>query len=420
MEDLLEKNNLAHLISTGASILGTSGEVAITVRSLAQLAGVSPTTVQHHFPTRTCLLAAIYDEAIKRDMSRLAQLDAAVRQAGVPNGEAALGLVQGLIADACGANSERTLARISALIGIGRGRTTGGRRKARAWAARSREFLARALHDITPAPRRASRFLLEFLTGIELASLGCRQSPLLPLLNAELVAYGFEVAIGLARPRCPAWFNLCAAQALQQSHEESAKSGTGKTPRALQDILAASARILAGDGPGELTYRNAAKAAGVATSLVGYHFRSKNDLLYAAYRYIHDQFARDIMAASVPLKSTGLQAGLDLVIDTPAGPKPAYVASLEAVVASAYEAGMTDLAWKTRMTRGVYYLHPRWDADSRLGAVDFTVHALSIWTLGATLIAESCCRPPATIACLRRRFAEAERIFPNVRGAGKS
>lgn len=421
MPDLSEQDTLAHLLATGTGILGMSGEAAITVRYLAELASVSATTLQHHFPYRSGLLAAIYQEALQRDSNRLMQLGMAARQANIAGDTAALALVQGIINDACGANSARTLARVAALTGISRNKHS-HRQMARKWVVHSHTVYTQVLQGIAPSPRKAASFLLEFITGMELMSLGCRQNPRLPLLNAELIQHAVGLFSGKTQPHthCPAWFRLCASEALSQSQQERLKASSAKVPRSLHGILSASARVLAGDGPRELTYRNVAKAAGVAPSLVTYHFRSRHDLLYAAYRYIHNQFARDSMANSVPTKSTGLQATLELVIDTPAGPRPAYMASLEAIVACAYEQDMADMAFKTRMTRGVYYLHPNWDADSRLSAIDFSIHAVSIWALGATLMAEACYAPPVAIQHLRRRFSEAEHVFLDMRLLGKT
>jgi hypothetical protein len=73
-----------------------------------------------------------------------------------------------------------------------------------------------------------------------------------------------------------------------------------------------------------------------------------------------------------------------------------------------------DFAWRTRMTRGVYYLRPRWDSDTELNDADFNIHAFSVWTAGATLLAELCWSESRKAGCLRSRFSAVERLFSNV------
>ncbi|QBR02765.1 TetR/AcrR family transcriptional regulator [Paraburkholderia pallida] len=400
-----QAETVSKLIAAGMTILGTSGETAVTIRNVAAAAGLSAPTVQRHFPAKEDLLLALHDAALERDAARLAQLGTVLPALGPRGMEGAQAIACALIADSCGANASDTLARVAALASIAR--RDGARSMARRWASRRQAVLAQALAGTVAAPRRDARFLLEYLTGVELLSLGCRRHPMIPILNAELVEHGFRVAIGQSRAQCPAWFRYCASQVLRERHQENQASQGGRTAHARDVILAASARILAEHGPAELTHRAVAKEAQIAPSLVSYHFRSKNDLLYGAYRYIHDRFA----TAPVPATTSPTRATLNVVIDTGAGAKPAYVASLETIIAAAYDSELADFAWRTRMTRGVYYLHPEWSDQDELNATDFSVHAFSVWTVGATLLAQACWTGKRREQCLHSRFAEAEQRF---------
>jgi AcrR family transcriptional regulator len=404
-----QAETISKLIAAGTAILGTSGEVAVTIRNVAAEAGISAPTVQRYFPVKEDLLLALYDAALERDAERTAPLGETLPTLARPGVDEARELACALVADSCGANAPDTLARVAALASIAR--RNGPRAAARRWVSRRRALLTHAIAGIAPAPRRAARFLLEFLTGVELLSLGCRQRPLVPILNAELVGYGLRIAIGQSRAECPAWFRHCASQVLRERHLEQQESQGGRTAHARDAILAASSRILAEHGPAELTHRAVAKEAQVAPSLVSYHFRSKNDLLYGAYRYIHDRFANAPASADVPAESTPTQTTLNVVIDTQSGAKPAYVASLEAIIAAAYDSELADFAWRTRMTRGVYYMHPEWSDEDELNHTDFNVHAFSVWTAGATLLAEACWSGTRRARCLRSQFSDAEQRF---------
>jgi len=402
MGDRQATDSVGQLVSAGVSILGTEGSTRVTVRSVATLAGVSGTTVQHYFRTKEHLLNTLYDEALRRDTERLTSLDATLPSAESEEDRATIlrELVRGLLSDACGINASRTLARVAALAGIARHDESHA--SARIWFARSRQLLARALTRLVPRPRASARFLLELLCGIELVSLGCRHNPLVPMLNAELLDYGVDAVLGRKPQRCPAWFKRCATDVLHQRREDP--NANDKTPHARAEILAASARILADHGPAELTHRNVAKEAGVAASLVSYHFRAKTDLLYGAYRYIHDRFTHEQAPANQP--------HVDWIVTKRAGARPAYVASLEAIVAAAFDPEMAPFAWVTRMTRGVYYLHHDANAPVDLGDKDFNVHAFSIWLIGATLAAEACWTSRRRARCLLSRMSVAQALFP--------
>jgi AcrR family transcriptional regulator len=405
LEHPQQTETVSKLIAAGMAILGTAGETAVTIRSVAAAAGLSAPTVQRHFPAKEDLLLALHEAALERDAARIAQLGTVLPVLGPQSIESAQEMACALIADSCGANASDTLARVAALASIAR--RDGPRSLARRWVSRRQAMLAQALSGTVTAPRRAARFLLEYLTGVELLSLGCRQYPMVPILNAELVGHGFRVAIGQSHPQCPAWFRYCASQVLRERHQENQASQGGRTAHARDAILAASSRILAEHGPAELTHRAVAKEAQIAPSLVSYHFRSKNDLLYGAYRYIHDRFAN----APAPGAASPTQATLNVVIDTGAGAKPAYVASLEAIIAAAYDSELADFAWRTRMTRGVYYMHPQWSDQDELTNMDFSVHAFSVWTVGATLLAQACWSEERRARCLHSRFSDAEQRF---------
>lgn len=59
------------LLDTAKSIVGTHGADALTLVSLAEAAGVTRPVVYDHFPTRSNLLIALYDEIAEHQLSIL-------------------------------------------------------------------------------------------------------------------------------------------------------------------------------------------------------------------------------------------------------------------------------------------------------------------------------------------------------------
>lgn len=64
-----------------------------------------------------------------------------------------------------------------------------------------------------------------------------------------------------------------------------------------EHLLEAVLTVLADQGVGALSVRTVAAAAGVSPAQVQYYYRTKNDLVKAAYEYAGDQFVADIEAA---------------------------------------------------------------------------------------------------------------------------
>lgn len=64
-----------------------------------------------------------------------------------------------------------------------------------------------------------------------------------------------------------------------------------------EHVLDAVLTVLAEQGVGALSVRTVAAAAGVSPAQVQYYYRTKNDLVKAAYEYAADQFVADLEAA---------------------------------------------------------------------------------------------------------------------------
>jgi AcrR family transcriptional regulator len=402
------------LIDAATALMRDLGPVGVTFRSVADVAQVSVATVQHHFGTKEQLLLLVQQAALRDDARRLRAFAEALPVA-IATPETVHAMMRSLIADACGANAERTRARLSALMAATR--DGAARPAARRWLGAHRHFFGKLLKGVAPAPESAARYLIEVMIGIEVVSLGCRRQSIVPLLNDELLRYAVEAALGRCQPTCPDAFRANVTALLHVRRERHAiaagdKAGKSeKSARVRHDILNATATVLARGGLGELTHRAVAKEAGIGASLVSYHFRGIGDLLHAAYRHIHDGFARVAMPARGPAMGP-FQAVLAAMLGARHGGVPAVLGSLEALIASAYDEQLADMAWQTRLMRGVYYLHAPDAEEFPLRSADFFAHMLSIWGLGLSLVSHAAWSGRRFESCLRGRFDAVEPFFP--------
>lgn len=404
--------SVEQLVAAGVELLGSEGVGGVTVRAVAARAGLAFATVQHHFPCKDALLQAVYAAALERDAQRCAEFEALLACAPA-DADGALQIVRAMLAGACGAAAADTAARNAALLACARRR--GPYRCSRRWLARRRNLLSRALRGVTPQPRAAARFLMELLLGLELLTLGCRSHPLLPLLNDELLRYGFDIALGRAQPRYSPWFEHAALDALRRDAAalQPELSAAGRRAGGRRKILEAGARILAERGAAELSHRSVAKEAGVALSVVSYHFRAVNDLVYGVYRFVQSESAA-FAVAHRPLPELARSPLVNAAASLRIGAAPAYLASLEAIVAAAHSAELAEFAWKTRMTRGVYYFYRAAEGAIEFGTAAFNVHAYSVWAAGVTLLAEAGWSPRRLEELLFARLERAGGLFPAV------
>ena len=406
-----KSDSVGLLIAAGAALLGESGLGGVTVRAVAARAGLAFPTVQHHFPTKDALVRAVYEEALLRDLRHLNAFEVMLAAQAPADTDSALSVLNAMLAWSCGAGATVTAARNAALMGIGRNR--GPYRASRHWMARRRALIGSVLRALTPRWREASRLLLELMVGIELMTLGCREQALIPLLNAELLRHGLFAALGQGRPYYSQWFERSALDALRKDEQSQREADEGRTRRAgpaRRKILLAGARILAERGVTELSHRSVAREAGVALSVVSYHFRASSDLVYGVYRFVQNETAAFTIEKEYR-HGPGSRPGSTSMFDLRIGDAPAYIASLEAVIAAAHDPEMADFAWKTRMTRGVYYFYRAGETE-HFDAAAFNMHVFSIWGAGNTLLAEALWKENRIAALLRGRLEQAGGLFP--------
>jgi AcrR family transcriptional regulator len=402
-------DSVEKLVAAGVALLGTTGHDGVTIRAVAAQAGFSVAAVQHHFPSKERLLNAVYAQALQQDVAAAQALEQLL--GAPPNDESGvLRILDGALAISCGAAAARTAARNEALLGIAR--QHGPYRLVQHWRGHRQAGLARLLGTLCAEPRAAARMLLELLLGLELLSLGCREHPLTPQLNGEVLSYGLSAALGRARDHCPDWLEHAVSTAVREQREALAAAPVGRDRGARARILDAAAQLLCERGATALNHRSAAQQAGLAVSVVSYHFRTKSDLLYGAFQHIRSEITRFSLAAN-PLAQGVAQMPLPhAVVDLQFGSAPAYLGMLEAVIAAATDAELADFAWKTRILRGVYHLFLERPEDYRFDAAAFNRYVFSSWSAGATLLAQASWQPARLTPLLHDRLERVGSLFP--------
>lgn len=389
------------LVAAGLALLGETGHGGVTVRAVAARAGFSVAAVQHHFPSKERLLAAVYAQALAEDADAAVALTHALGTQAADSA-AALRVLGGLLAINCGAAAARTAARNEALLGAARRRIP--QRLVRRWRARRQAGLATLLTGLTPQPRAAARTVLELLVGIELVSLGCRTHPLTPQLNAEVLGYVLAATLGDARAHSPGWLEPIVAEAVRQERERRAAAPTGRDRGARAKVLDAAARVLCEQGASALNHRSVARQAETALSVVTYHFRTKADLLYGTFQHIRAEVTRFSLAAN-PASAAQQATVPPAIIELTFGDAPSYLGMIEASIAAATDAELSGFAWNTRILSGIYHLLLERPEDYRFDAAAFDRFAFVAWLNGAALLAQASWKPGCTGSLLHSRLA---------------
>ena len=255
-------DSFERLVAAGVALLGARGRGGVTVRAVAAQAGFSVAAVQHHFPTKERLLDAVYAEALAQDAAASLTMTQVL---GIAPGNIAAvrRALSGLLAISCGAASQRTAARNEALLGSAR--QAGGHSQTRRWRAQRLAGLTELVTGLTPHPRRVARLLLELLVGLEVLSLGCREQPLTPQLNEEVLDYMLNAAFGERRHYQPDWLAPIVEEAV--SEERAQRASTPARDRGTRArVLDAAARVLCEQGATALNHRSVARQAEVRRS----------------------------------------------------------------------------------------------------------------------------------------------------------
>lgn len=358
------------IVETGLALIAESGPRAASIRSIADHAGLPPPTLQHHYPTKALLYRAIYAAAIER-------------QCGISRD-----LLQGL--SALPPSRALSLEAATALLGCWLSRLRDATlvvldllaQAARdpAYADLAQEWQARSTALFTETVRctaAEARFLGELLIGLALTSTTPTRTAEFDILNREVLALALGTAPSPSQGRWRRlfWEMLPPQSATGEDSAETAQRG------AIRPMLDAGVVIMAEAGAEALTYRNIAKRAAVSPSAVQYSFPNRGELVLGIYREVRRRFSEPFLdrRASEAEGHDATAMFAEMIVSRRAGAAPLVLASCELFLTAAWEPDLARHAWEMRLQRGML-LH------DRAAPAEFLPHALSLWTLGVSLV----------------------------------
>lgn len=324
------------LVEAAVEIARERGLAALTARALAERTGQSPSALNYHMGGREALVARVYGLALEASAAWRIERLAELTHEGAPAWGSAAGGLSALIDDRAG--------------------------RFRAWGLLLAEF--EGLAEATPALADDTRNEIVAMAAF------WREAALRLGEPDEDAEVWVDVAMGLsqmfrdeavASVRLP-WIldaaGRVAARLRGQAITPVAERRAGAAERLQADapasngarrILSAAIRVLAERGADRLTQREVAAAAGLSLAAVTYFFRSKADLVAAAFHELHRQVSAEVLA--MPETTVGARLALATLED--GGESSWRLRAMEALqLAAARDPSLAPLVRALRTTRG--------------------------------------------------------------------
>ena len=325
------------LIAAGVELARDQGLPALTARALAERAGASPSALNYHLGGREALLDHVlaHAQAAARTWraEKLAELD---DEAAAPGWVSPAGVLAALIGD----------------------RVTSFRR----WSLLLAEFEAEAEAGENALADR----LAEEITASDAF---WRQAAQAAGTGADHAAVWSDLAIGLTQlllsdepvalkaPWIVDSVNRLNARLLGYGPRPLAERPLGAVERlsggapageSARKLVDAALRVIAEKGAARLTQREVAAAAGLSLAATTYSFRTKADLVAAAFRELHRQVSAQALAAA-----EGARTLVGSTLDEDGDRAAWRVRAMEALqLTSARDASLAPIARDLRATRG--------------------------------------------------------------------
>lgn len=398
--DSERENRAEHIGRAAAALLSRGRSSDVTVRAVAERAGVSAAMVQRDYPSRNLLLEAAYARALDAERAHAATVATVPHPEPDDDNQRAAILDMRLTAR-LRAGVDAARARLAVLLAQARG--AGAAEAASAWFHAVLEDHA----DLGLDPE-GTRMLSELLIGLELLSLGCRDHPLLPAINREVLAHGVLIARGKWRAALPPWFSAATHDLMNRhraAEEARARADNGRKRRGRGLMLESAQQIVVEHGFGALSHRSVATRSGAALSHVSKEFPTTPQLLHALYHGIHAELFRQTIASG----ETGWEATAAIL----ANGAQTHLLSIEANLFASAETELGDAAWDMRVGRGAVILR-KGPGPAELAPGDFDSHFISIWGAGALLLLPTVTPPAEIEQGFRRRMAILRERLPGL------
>lgn len=325
------------LIAAGVELARAEGLPALSARALAERAGASPSALNYHLGGRERLLEHVLDHAIHAAAAwRAEKLAGIADETGAPAWVSPAGVLAALIGD----------------------RVTTFRR----WSLLLTEFEAQA---------EAGENALADRLGAEVLATNAfwRKAALAVGTTAEHAAVWSDLAIGLTQlllsdepvavkapwivdsvNRANARLQGYAPRPLPERAVGAVERLSGDAPagESARKLVEAALHVIAEKGAARLTQREVAAAAGLSLAATTYFFRTKADLVAAAFNELHRQVSAQALAAS-----QGARTLVGSTLDDDGDRAAWRVRAMEALqLTSARDASLAPIARELRATRG--------------------------------------------------------------------
>lgn len=353
----------------------------LTIRSLAEAAGIPAATIQYQFGSKERLLVEALARLVERRIARLDEIADLLpdRLDGVRS-------IAGLLQHVLGLGGQRERLSQLALLDLVAAALRNPRLMAvlDPWSRRLETFWRDVAGRAAVEPHLAG-FLVELhlglmlhLTGIERAIEG--QALADEIIGRALSPFGSPAARGADFP----WFRKLLGDALA-APMVAADIRAADTANA-QTIVDAAKQIVVKQGPTTLSFRTVAARAQTSVSAIAHYFPTRQSLVYAAYRAIHEELIVYTRGAGLKSYQSYDPALADDIVGYAAGGGvPLFVAFSEFELVAARHADFADIARYARMTRGLYHTREEGVHFDAFGRAAFDSFALSFWMLGYAL-----------------------------------
>lgn len=279
----------SELLAYGLEVVESGGLKALTLRSLAQKAGVSPSLLNYRFGSRDALVARLFEYAQDLDAQFWRACGETVAsmtlsQDHVP--AVSLSIVQTCIQRA------RSLERLRWICSTLGARNPDYLPQAGVWAGLGIDFWTGLLRQ-AGADEALGPSLAAAMAGAIRTGLVAQDNLLVSVWVSDSVLRATERLLHLPlsmQGDSPARAQI---EALAKASLSPPPEGRTDTP---ERILASAAALILSVGPDTVTHRDIAKHAGVSLSSLTHHFSSLDEIVRSAFERIYDRAQHDYEA----------------------------------------------------------------------------------------------------------------------------
>jgi AcrR family transcriptional regulator len=394
------------LTAAALAAFESDGIAGITLRSVAQRAGVPPATIQRQFQTKERLLWHVMAAFTESEAARMRRLAEAIGPEAPPIDA----LPALLCAETQGPNWRPQRAMLIEFL-TAAARDANLQPLAKQWFDSTQRHweLIVGVGDLAGS---LATFMVELEVAFALASIGCEGDLQVHLANMEVAQFALLGPGATSR----FWFRRMLSAAAQEKRAYPQVAVTSEA----RAILDAGSDILVNSGSDAISFRSVAAHAGTTFSTVASIFRRKDILLSSICDHVVD---RAMNIAPPPMTGPrDLSKICDIICDMLISGgrfygKYFFLGTVEFRMLAARNSEYSHLAWRLRMMNGLYELRKDDPTYNQFGLDAFAVHARAFWSSGLGLIQGAIQPPDRVQPSLLARLNAGAPLFEATRAA---